>query len=256
MSASASWVKINDFVMDCGSVRVAKDFSINVLNTIDRLVPYDHARLFLINDNSCVYDAYVLGIDNQWIRAYLEYYSSLENGRYSIFGKSIRNGNYTYEKKTEQRVRNWVDSAPDEFITNYVRPLGLKYSLGFNLHDFHNAAKSLFVLDRVTNVEFSKQELETMTIICTHLENLHRNFYAPPPNEYTATNKIKSTAPLTRRETELAELIVRGVSTAGISKKLCISTTTVYKHISNIYEKLNITSRQELTIKLLGLESD
>lgn len=51
---------------------------------------------------------------------------------------------------------------------------------------------------------------------------------------------------LTKREMEIAKLIHEGCSNKVIAEKLFISETTVKKHVSNIFEKLQITSRIEL----------
>lgn len=52
--------------------------------------------------------------------------------------------------------------------------------------------------------------------------------------------------PLTPREAEIAELVIRGNNVPAIAKELVISENTVRSHMKHIYEKLNIHSRQEL----------
>ncbi|MDE6963773.1 MAG: response regulator transcription factor [Lachnospiraceae bacterium] len=51
---------------------------------------------------------------------------------------------------------------------------------------------------------------------------------------------------LTRQERCVAELIGRGLTNREIGEELCISEATVKKHVSNIFEKLGISSRREL----------
>lgn len=51
---------------------------------------------------------------------------------------------------------------------------------------------------------------------------------------------------LTRREKQIAELIRKGLSNREIAEELYISETTVKKHVSNIFEKLEICSRKDL----------
>lgn len=51
---------------------------------------------------------------------------------------------------------------------------------------------------------------------------------------------------LTRREQEIAVLAVRGLSNGEIGYELHIAETTVKKHMSNIFGKLGISSREEL----------
>ncbi len=53
-------------------------------------------------------------------------------------------------------------------------------------------------------------------------------------------------AGLSAREREVAWLIYRGYSNYQIGEELYISETTVKKHASHIYEKLNITGRKDL----------
>lgn len=51
---------------------------------------------------------------------------------------------------------------------------------------------------------------------------------------------------LTRQEKAVAELVQKGLTNREIGEELCISETTVKKHVSNIFEKLSISSRKEL----------
>lgn len=55
---------------------------------------------------------------------------------------------------------------------------------------------------------------------------------------------------LTRRETEITQLILKGKTNAEIAGELFISETTVKKHVSNIFEKTGINRREELIIKV------
>lgn len=55
---------------------------------------------------------------------------------------------------------------------------------------------------------------------------------------------------LTRRETEITQLILLGKSNAEIAGELFISETTVKKHVSNIFEKTGVGRREELIIRI------
>jgi non-specific serine/threonine protein kinase len=50
-------------------------------------------------------------------------------------------------------------------------------------------------------------------------------------------------SPLTRRETEIAELVAEGLSNPEIAKRLVISVRTAQGHVENILRKLGFTSR-------------
>ena len=51
---------------------------------------------------------------------------------------------------------------------------------------------------------------------------------------------------LTKRETEVSLLVIQGLSNGEIAQELFISETTVKKHLSNVFAKLEISGREEL----------
>lgn len=53
-------------------------------------------------------------------------------------------------------------------------------------------------------------------------------------------------AGLTKRETEVAVLVLKCMSNAEIAEELFISETTVKKHMSNIFAKLKINKREQI----------
>lgn len=63
--------------------------------------------------------------------------------------------------------------------------------------------------------------------------------------EHERKNEI-DLSKLTRQEKVIAEMIRQGLRNREISEELCISETTVKKHVSNIFAKLEISSRKEL----------
>jgi DNA-binding NarL/FixJ family response regulator len=52
---------------------------------------------------------------------------------------------------------------------------------------------------------------------------------------------------LTKRETQIAELVARGLSNREIAERLVISKRTVDAHVEHIFSKLGISSRMQLT---------
>jgi DNA-binding CsgD family transcriptional regulator/tetratricopeptide (TPR) repeat protein len=58
--------------------------------------------------------------------------------------------------------------------------------------------------------------------------------------------------PLTVREREIAYLAAEGLSSKLIGERLFVSARTVENHLSRVFTKLGVSSRQELEIALLG----
>ncbi len=57
---------------------------------------------------------------------------------------------------------------------------------------------------------------------------------------------------LTRRELEVVSLIVRGCSNRDIARQFNLSEETVKRHLSNIFEKLKISTRLELAVTAIA----
>lgn len=57
--------------------------------------------------------------------------------------------------------------------------------------------------------------------------------------------------PLTSREREVAEAVTRGLRNRDIALQFGISEETVKKHLANIYGKLALDGRVQLTIHFL-----
>jgi DNA-binding NarL/FixJ family response regulator len=60
---------------------------------------------------------------------------------------------------------------------------------------------------------------------------------------------------LSRREKEIANLLMQGLTYQEIANTLCVSINTVKTHIKRIYKQLNITSRRDLNINHLLVKS-
>ena len=57
---------------------------------------------------------------------------------------------------------------------------------------------------------------------------------------------------LTPQEVSVARLVVRGLSNREVAAQLVVSVNTVEFHLKNIYSKLEITSRNQLTTRMAG----
>lgn len=58
---------------------------------------------------------------------------------------------------------------------------------------------------------------------------------------------------LTKKEREVAELLVQGYSNTQIANKLCVTRYTIYTHVNHIYEKYLIftnSTEEKNTLRL------
>jgi len=67
----------------------------------------------------------------------------------------------------------------------------------------------------------------------------------------TDISAFKERYQLSRREIEVAELVLRGYRNSHIASTLGITPATTKKHLSRIFEKVGVDSRAQLTSKLV-----
>jgi DNA-binding CsgD family transcriptional regulator len=240
------WSAIHTYLVDVGKLSDPHWFCVRIVEKIRDLIPYDQARIFIINDNGNVVDAVVFGANKKWNRVYLDYYYEDGAAKYTFTGRESSDGLIG--------LHDWFADECDDFVANYIVPQGIRYSMGFGLVDDASRIKSVFSLDRVNLNQFTVCEQAIMEHLHPHLNNLHRMLLHTPPTEQRFHYASETDKRLTPREAEIADYLSRGITPTNISKQLCLSSQTVYRHIANIHKKLQVTNRQELIIKWIRIK--
>lgn len=105
---------------------------------------------------------------------------------------------------------------------------------------FRESGAEEFSEDDVFTMELLKEHLE-----CRHMMEMRNGAFMQKSAADTYMHFIKKYS-LTIREAQILELLLDGQSNDYISDKLTITSSTVKKHLLNIYKKLGITRRIEL----------
>jgi DNA-binding CsgD family transcriptional regulator len=245
------WANIHNFLLASGSIRDPKNLCIEIVKRIHALVSYDQARIYFINYNGKICDEFLVGVDKKWSKVYREYFSTIANGRYDVTKIKIENSAARNPLNVKNNVHDW-GAESGEFISDYINPQGIRYSVGFGFMDSDYMFKCACALDRTGNNPFSEYEIGIIGSVVPHLNNLHMNLYTTPKPEIVYPMQTDEGAVLTRREAEIAGLLRGGVTPANIGRKLSLSVSTVYRHIANLHAKLRVSNRQELIVKLLN----
>ena len=67
-------------------------------------------------------------------------------------------------------------------------------------------------------------------------------------SQKTLDQESEKISALTTREREIIHLIAKGLANKDIADRLCISEVTVRHHLTNIFDKLEVSNRQKLLI--------
>lgn len=238
--------KIYTFTLGCGKFQDPKRFAIESLPLIADLCTFDRATIYFFDANGRVSGQYLTDSDKHWSSLYIEYYSKVEGERYGLSLEPEMN-------LTDFPLYpiDWSLEPESEFVTDFIKPRGITHSVGIILCDLNGIRRSMICLDRKSGVVFSKEEITALSMAAPIMKDLYKNFYYAPSAPGSAEQIAWETAELTSRETEVAHLLCQGFTSANISKMLHIAPTTVAKHIAHIYKKLQISSRQDLLLRML-----
>lgn len=70
MASQIPWERMVQVLMQCGNVHDAHNFSVNAIEQIRTLIPFDQGRVYFFNDNAEIYDEFLLGVDKRVTRVY------------------------------------------------------------------------------------------------------------------------------------------------------------------------------------------
>lgn len=160
-------------------------------------------------------------------------------------------------------LKRMADIAPKDFLTSeyfvhYYKHSGVVDEVNFlTPADRHTTLAACIERSRAST-PFSATEIEqlqTLEPVVTALMRAHWRFGARPDEELPADDEhmrleaaLKSfgASQLTPREREVAQLMLQGYSAPGAAELLGLSVETIRVHRRNIYDKLEISSLQEL----------
>lgn len=245
------YIDAYNLILECSQAHTPRSFSTKLLDTLKRICPYDQAMVLFLDANGKVAGRYTVAIKDEWLESYLNYYLHIlaeTAPDLSIYQDVTEPDDFRFS-----RIISWDTFPKVEFITDYIDARGLKYSWGFVFFDLNGAYRVIISLDRTRSEPFSEIERNRLLLALPILNNMHRNFF------YQGTDTDESVIQsswreynLTTRETEIANLLCQGMTVQKISAVLYIAVTTTYKHVSHIYEKMGVSSQQELLVKALG----
>jgi DNA-binding NarL/FixJ family response regulator len=139
-----------------------------------------------------------------------------------------------------ENTKSGIDIA--QFIMAKEIPIPIIFLTSYSDKSTLHFAKSCKPIAYITKPFQKEQLISTIEIGLDHLTSTQLG----NSNEATQYNLSR----LTQREYEIAHLICQGKSNEEIAGLIYLSINTIKFHLKNIYEKLDISSRTQLIIKM------
>ena len=134
------------------------------------------------------------------------------------------------------------------FYMEYLKPFGFEYLAGISVISEDRFLGSVTLYRTESSRDFSDKDIYILRQLLPHLQN--RLGFADEKSGGASGDSsylLKSRYFLTGREIQIAKLISNGAGNAEIAQTLGIMENTVKKHVSNIFHKLDVRNRTELT---------
>jgi len=126
---------------------------------------------------------------------------------------------------------------------DFMRPLGIEREIMLCLPSPRYRTLRL-LLARGPGADFSDRDRALLTLLRPHLYETYLRGVRQPAT------------PLTARQKELLRLVAAGCTNRQIARKLSVAESTVRKHMENVFERLQVTSRAAAVAQAFGAQCD
>lgn len=143
----------------------------------------------------------------------------------------------------------WEDFGDNEYNIDFNRPLGIAYSVGIPLFNPATGRGNVVALHRSRNTRpFGQWEIAVAECLCEWIVPIYSLWceagYGIGCDQFEHVPRAISTR-LTKREAEVASLLLRRLTIPQIAERLVISRRTAETHTEHIYRKLDVSSRHQ-----------
>ncbi len=218
------------------------------------LVPFDHVVVFAYRGQARPVDLY----------------STFDPADYRTFVSLYQAGSYLldpfFHAALAGRTGLWRmrELAPDRFFSSdyfrtYYSQTELAEEIGFFVPVASDVTVVLSLMRGIERRVFARAEMGMLRAAEPFVQSVTQTFWGgaasrfgsgaagaakadPTHDQHNAWNVGK----LTKRETLIVDLVLRGHSSEAVGQQLGISTGTVKVHRRNVYRKLNISSQTQL----------
>jgi len=140
------------------------------------------------------------------------------------------------------------------YYQDYLKPMDLVHVAGISISSQGLSYGVIALYRKSSKFDFSDHDLNLLDKLLPHLKSrmkleYDKNIEYSTPSSQTIN--LARTYGITKRESELVELILLGKSNLEIAESLNITENTVKKHVGHLLQKLQVTKRVQLIHKVI-----
>lgn len=231
------WMVINSIIYKVNTTDDALEMRTQFLEQMKMVMSFDSADFFLASDEGKLVDPVMFNCDE----SVCDLYEELDYSRGIMYsGKSL-----VYR---ETDIMSEEKRTNTEYYQKVYRPNNWHYALQMILGRDKRFLGVVTFYRNIGKEDFHYDDIFLLDIVKDHLAyRLSRNYKeARVLNEKCTVDDACSKYGLTKRESTILRMILKGDTNDMISEELTISANTLKKHILNIYRKLGINSRVQV----------
>lgn len=244
--SDSEWIRINELVLKVNSIEKDPEFRKRILLDLRILIPYDAAAFFLSDTSKDIGSPGVwkasgnlvdpIGVDapEHLMLDYLEHYHSED----PLAHKGLPARSAVYRERS-------LMSKDDKASEYFLQHLGGDDVLSCL---FFHEGKQLGFLNLNRHKEsdpFSDKDAAVLEVIEPHITNRLAKWRVKS-SQTSAESVFCHTYRISEREADVVRCVMEGMSNAAIAERLCISLSTVKKHLESIFKKTEVKNRFEL----------
>jgi DNA-binding CsgD family transcriptional regulator len=136
-----------------------------------------------------------------------------------------------------------------EFYSDFLRPLDIAKTLGCSVAAWGQPTGGMGVHRPGQGPDFSDRDVTVLALIGPHLARALRSSgftHMLDGDNACMLERLHREYALTPRESQIVDLLLRGLSNCEISGRLSITEQTVKDHLRTVYDKCGVRSRTPL----------
>jgi DNA-binding CsgD family transcriptional regulator len=227
-------------VSEAAAVRSAEPFGRPTIESLLRVIPARRAGYFEYGASSGSWVSNTFFVDepascdpSDWgtsdaVRTTVGSWP-LRDGHRTVLGPPVKLSDFL--TRSQLRRNPWYCEV--------MRPSGIEHELKVWLSAPAGTMRGFFLVRGRAEQDFDERDRGVLDVLRPHLTDIRERW-----------ERRRRLPLLTRRETEVLELVARGLTNGEIADRLVVSRTTVRTHLENVFAKLDVHTRTAAVARL------